>query len=200
MLLNERDVGYTSPASFAIPQKIDFSLASRLSGESNSATLPLSKTRILQQIRFSLIVVTVITSCTGFRFPNCKNHDFTMDDICQIFFPGQRISKYYDVISCHWFRHCFWPINKIYVTVSIMLKWQNFPSFLKQFREHCLRFNRFLLIAIYDGIESMCDGQYSTIFELCSDRLLNKIIRLQVHSSSSLIQYQDLSLSKKSSS
>lgn len=47
---------------------------------------------------------------------------------------------------------------------------------------------------VHDGVETVSDGEDSTIVELCPDGGLNEVISFQVHGCRGLIQHKDLRL------
>lgn len=47
---------------------------------------------------------------------------------------------------------------------------------------------------VHDGVETVSDGEDSTIVELCPDGGLNEVIGFQVHGRRGLIQHKDLRL------
>ncbi len=54
-------------------------------------------------------------------------------------------------------------------------------------------------VIVYDGVESVSNGEDSAVCKLCSYGLLNEVISLQVHGSCGLVQYQDLGLTEERS-
>ena len=52
-------------------------------------------------------------------------------------------------------------------------------------------------VIVEDGVEAVCDGDDSAVGKLGADCLLDEVISLQVDSSRSLVQYQDLGLAQQ---
>ena len=70
----------------------------------------------------------------------------------------------------------------------------------KQFKSHIPTLSIHIPVIVHDGIESMCYGEDCALFELLSDRVLDQIVCLQVHSCCGFIQNQDLCLTEQSAS
>ena len=54
--------------------------------------------------------------------------------------------------------------------------------------------NNSILIIVHDGVQPVSNGQHCAVTKLCPDGFLDKVIRLHVDRSRSLIQNQDLGL------
>ncbi len=55
-------------------------------------------------------------------------------------------------------------------------------------------------VIVYDGVESVSNGDDRAVGKLCPDGLLNEVVCLKVHSSCGLVQNQDLGLTEEGSS
>ena len=52
-------------------------------------------------------------------------------------------------------------------------------------------------VAVHDGVDAVGDGDDGTVGELLADRVLDELVRLQIHGGRRLVQDQDLGLMKQ---
>ena len=52
-------------------------------------------------------------------------------------------------------------------------------------------------IIIHDSVESVCNGEHCAVSELTANRLLNELIRFQVHRGRGFIENQDLTFTEQ---